>query len=212
MNIYQKLLEVRKSVPYLKKEASGQQYQYVGSSQTLGALREKLDEMGIVLETRVLNHNVTTTVNNKGTLSHFTELDIEYTWVNAENPEEKIVIPFYGQGVDLAGEKGVGKALTYSEKYFMLKQFNIPTDKDDPDAFQQKAETYRKPDPITSEQVGTIKTKAMEFANIRGGTDEQVFAHLKIKDITKLTAQQATDTLNTLQSWINKAQKEKQGA
>ena len=36
------------------------------------------------------------------------------------------------------GEKGVGKALTYAEKYFMLKFFNIPTDKDDPDSFQKK--------------------------------------------------------------------------
>jgi hypothetical protein len=59
------------------------------------------------------------------------------TWVDTESGEE-LSIPWYGQGVDLAGEKGVGKALTYAEKYFILKQFNIPTDKDDPDAFQDK--------------------------------------------------------------------------
>ena len=40
---------------------------------------------------------------------------------------------FYGQGVDISGEKGVGKALTYAEKYFLLKFFNIPTDEADPD-------------------------------------------------------------------------------
>ena len=32
--------------------------------------------------------------------------------------------------VDIAGEKGVGKALTYGKKYFLLKFFNIATDKD----------------------------------------------------------------------------------
>jgi len=30
MNIYQKLLEVRKTVPYLQKTASGAQYKYTG--------------------------------------------------------------------------------------------------------------------------------------------------------------------------------------
>jgi hypothetical protein len=60
-------------------------------------------------------------------------------WVDTESGES-YTIPWYGQGVDLAGEKGVGKALTYAEKYFILKQFNIPTDKDDPDSFQDKNE------------------------------------------------------------------------
>jgi hypothetical protein len=39
---------------------------------------------------------------------------------------------WYGQGID-SGERGVGKAMTYAEKYFLLKFFNIPTDEDDPD-------------------------------------------------------------------------------
>src|SRR5690606_10249645 len=47
---------------------------------------------------------------------------------------------WYGQGIDIAGEKGVGKALTYAEKYYLLKTFNIATDKDDPDSFQDKQE------------------------------------------------------------------------
>jgi hypothetical protein len=76
--------------------------------------------------------------NTKRTVDYFTELEMMFTWVNAEKPEEKIECKWYGQGVDTAGEKGVGKALTYAEKYFMLKFFNIPTDKDDPDSFQSK--------------------------------------------------------------------------
>lgn len=208
MNIYQKLLEVRKSVPYLKKEAQAKQYNYVGSSQTLGAVREKLDEMNLVLETRVLGHNLISNVNDKGTMVHFTELDLEYTWVNAENPEEKVTIPWYGQGVDLAGEKGVGKALTYAEKYFILKQFNIATDKDDPDAFQQKAESYRKPDAITDEQTELLKQKAKEFAEMRNASLEDTFKALGVVDLSKLTKDQAAQKLQSLGSWINKAKKE----
>lgn len=150
MNIFQKLVEVRKSVSYLQKESQSVQYKYVGSSQVLGALRATMDELQLLLIPRVTGHKVTESVveqhekdtNNvtKRTVTYFTELDMTMTWINAEKPDEVIECGWYGQGVDIAGEKGVGKCMTYAEKYFMLKFFNIPTDKDDPDSFQAKHE------------------------------------------------------------------------
>lgn len=140
MNIHQKLIEVRKSAPYLQKANKGAQYSYVSSSQTLSALKAKMDELGLLLVPRVIGKEVRENTNSKGAQVYFTELVMEYTWINAEDPNETITCPWYGQGVDIAGEKGVGKALTYAEKYFMLKFFNIPTDKDDPDAHQKKQE------------------------------------------------------------------------
>ena len=216
LNIYQKLIEVRKSVPYLKKESQGHQYQYTGSSQVLSSVRAKMDELGLLLTTKVIGHNLLTeTVENKDkydnlkkTTTYFTELDIEFTWINVENPEEIITIPFYGQGVDIAGEKGVGKALTYAEKYFLLKQFNIATDKDDPDAFQEKAESYRRHEPITPQELGTLKTKVLEFAQLRGKTDTDVYEALKVDDITVLTSKDAKEIIATLNGWITKAKKD----
>jgi len=139
MNIYQKLIEVRKAVPFLKKENEGYQFKYVSSSQTLAALREAMDANGLILIPKVLSERVQDHTTDRGKHSYFTILNIEFTWVNADNPDEKIVCPWAGQGLD-EGEKGVGKALTYAEKYFMLKFFNVPTDKDDPDADQKKPE------------------------------------------------------------------------
>jgi len=220
MNIYQKLVEVRKSVPYLQKEAEGQQYSYVGSSQVLGAVRAKMDELGLLLTVKVLGHNVKgDTVENtdkygklKKTTTYFTELDLLFTWVNAEKPEEIIELPFYGQGVDIAGEKGVGKALTYAEKYFLLKQFNIATDKDDPDSFQQKAETYRKPESITPEQLGNLKMKVLELTQLRNVTEDKIYSSLKIKDLTQLTSDKFQGVSDTLDIWIKNAKKAAAGA
>ena len=146
MNIFQKLVEVRKAVPYLKKENSGYQFNYVSSSQVLGNLKQRMDELGVLLMPKVVGKKVTIDTyektdakgNVKRTVDYFTELDMTFTWINADSPEQTIECPWYGQGIDTAGEKGVGKALTYAEKYFMLKFFNIPTDKDDPDSFQEK--------------------------------------------------------------------------
>ena len=150
MNLHEKLIEVRKVVPYLQKENKGSQYQYVSSSQVLSNCKQKMDELKILLVPMVTGHKVSESPIEqhdkdgnvfKRTTTYFTELDMTMTWVNAEKPDETISCPWYGQGVDIAGEKGVGKAMTYAEKYFMLKFFNIPTDKDDPDSFQDKIDT-----------------------------------------------------------------------
>lgn len=153
MNIYQKLIEVRKEVPYIQKADKGAQYNYTGSSRVLAACKNKMDELGLLLVPAVTGHKLSESPIEfkdgngnvtKRTTTYFTELEMTMTWINAENPEEKIVSPWYAQGVDIAGEKGVGKALTYGEKYFLLKFFNIATDKDDPDAFQAKHENEPK--------------------------------------------------------------------
>ena len=140
MNIYEKLIEVRKAVPYLQKEAKGHQYNYVSSSQVLSAVRQRMDEVGLMLIPTITNTKVSAENDGKRT-TYFTELWIDFTWVNAEKPDETVKSSWYGQGIDIAGERGVGKALTYAEKYYLLKTFNIATDTDDPDSFQDKQES-----------------------------------------------------------------------
>ena len=148
MNLHQKLIEIRKGVPYLKKASKNQQqgFLYTSSSQVLSALKAGMDELGVLLVPEITGH----VLHEKSTMTlkkldgkeesgkqHVTELDLLMTWVDAEKPSDTISCTWYAQGVD-QHEKGVGKALTYAEKFFMLKFFNIPTDKDDPDAFEER--------------------------------------------------------------------------
>lgn len=143
--LYEKLLKIKESVEYLQKENEGQQYNFVSSSQVISALRKKMNEYKLLLipEVEEARYNVITEkISSKGnpTVDLLTELFIHFKWVNVENPQETLIVKWYGQGVDTSGEKGIGKAYTYAEKYFLLKFFNIPTDKDDPDFFQEKQE------------------------------------------------------------------------
>ncbi|MEC1552583.1 ERF family protein [Bacillus haynesii] len=218
MNIYQKLVEVRKAVPYLKKDNRGEQYSYTSSSQVVAAIREKMDEFGLLLVPNIIDKNVRTeTVEfkdkngnvNKKTTTYFTELTMEFKWINAENPEETMVVPFYAQGVDRAGEKGVGKALTYAEKYYLLKQFNIPTDEADPDAFQEKVESSKPPEMITQEQMDQIQSLAQSYVELRGqGNVKTVLTALNVMDINKIQKGQADKCIFQLERWVAKAQKE----
>ncbi|MGO0173846.1 ERF family protein [Bacillus licheniformis] len=208
MNIYQKLVEVRKAVPYLKKSNQGHQYNYTGSSQVVGAIREKIDELGLLLIPAIVDKKVTAEKNGNR-ITYFTELDIEYTWVNAEKPDETIKTTFYAQGIDIGGEKGVGKALTYAEKYFLLKQFNVPTDQDDPDAFQQKVESSKPPEMITQEQKDEIQSLAQSYVELRGqGNVKTVLTALNVMDINKIQKGEADKCIFQLKRWVTKVQKE----
>jgi hypothetical protein len=61
---------------------------------------------------------------------------------------------------------------------------------------------------ITPEQVGTLKIKALEFGELRGKNDADVYGALKIQDVTKLTESQANEVIKKLETWIEKAKAE----
>ena len=48
-NLYQKLVEVRKEVVNFSKDTEGYGYNYVSGSQAIGKIREKMDELGVLL-------------------------------------------------------------------------------------------------------------------------------------------------------------------
>jgi hypothetical protein len=134
MNLFQKLLEIQKSLTALVKDAenASDKYDYVSSLNVLGAIRPKMDELGLLLFFKVREAKLSEGQTKAGTTRYMTEEWFDCEWIDVDSGE-KYVIPFYAQGVDLAGEKGVGKCLTYCEKVFLLKQFHIATPKDDPD-------------------------------------------------------------------------------
>lgn len=188
MNIYQKLIEVRKAVPYLKKDNQGYKFKYVSSSQTLGALKQKMDDLGLLLIPGVLKQETRDHTTKEGKHEYFTILDMTYKWVDAEKPEDSICCTWTGHGLD-PGEKGVGKALTYAEKYFMLKFFNIPTDKDDPDSFQKKQENSAPPLKKTSADFIPYVDKCESATGVDNWlkkNDVSIKKHLSNTEINKL--------------------------
>ena len=68
-------------------------------------------------------------------LDFIVQARLTYKWVNAEEPTDFIEVPWVmvGQQADDIS-KAVGTAMTYNERYFLLKQFGLPTDEDDADA------------------------------------------------------------------------------
>lgn len=135
MNLFEKLLDIQTSIDVFVKDGKNQtdKYDFVSNNAVLNVIRPKMNELKLLLILATTEGRLHEGTTKSGTTRFMTELDILFTWVDCESGE-KLEVPFYAQGVDLAGEKGVGKAVTYAEKYFLLKFFHVPTDKDDPDS------------------------------------------------------------------------------
>lgn len=67
---------------------------------------------------------------------------------------------------------------------------------------------------INSKEFGELKTKVLEFAQLREKTEDEVYAVMKISDPTALTSQDAKIIITKLDGWITSAKKElkKKGA
>lgn len=134
-SIYKKLLELQKAVVGLTKDKSGNSYQYVSGDKLLSIVRPKMDELGLLLIPEVEESNYTRQDYNtsKGEKSEiFCALRLKFTWVDAESGET--VVCHWASSGQNNWDKGLGSALTYGERYFLLKFFHIATDKDDVDA------------------------------------------------------------------------------
>ena len=135
MNLNEKLLDMQKRVTSILKDDKNMsdKYDFVSGENALNTFRPMMDELKLLLVPRVERAELHEGATKSGTSRFMTEVWYSMVWLDVESGET-LSVPWYAQGVDLAGEKGVGKAATYGEKYFLLKFFHVPTKKDDPDS------------------------------------------------------------------------------
>lgn len=140
MNIYQKMSAITAEITAVAKNLNvgwGQNsYKAVGEADVLATVKPIEEKYGVYsypVNRHIMDTSVLTSVNSKGNEVRqlFMRIETTYRFVNAEMPEEYIDIKTYGDGVD-SQDKAPGKAMTYADKYALLKAYKIITG-DDPD-------------------------------------------------------------------------------
>lgn len=134
MSIYKKLLEIQKHCKGLAKDASGGNYTYVSGNKLLSYIRTKMDDVGVILKQEVLelsNERIDYKTRNGERSEMMTKVMMRFTWIDCETGESDVNL-FAANGMN-DWEKGLGSALTYAERYFIMKYFHIATDEDDVD-------------------------------------------------------------------------------
>lgn len=147
----QKLMELKKLVSIMKKDSEGHGYNYVSEESILLALNDKMIELGVKLTPRfvpgTLFSQVVNYQNAKGTpkTDVLVRSELQFIWKDIESGEIEVVDwGLLGQQAD--GSQALGSGLTYANRYFLLKYFNVTTSDDDPDKIRSAiaAEEERK--------------------------------------------------------------------
>lgn len=220
LNLYQKIADVKANIEGFTKDTKGYNYSYVSGSQVLHRIRNKMIEHNLLLVPKTSDENYkqieVTRFNKKAsrevTTSEFVvEMKLTYLWINADKPEEQLEVSFYSVGQQDDVSKAHGTALTYAERYFLMKFFNIPTDEDDADA-KQKQEKYNKE---SSQTVGVLKQEVLNFIDLMKSLDkevsqQQVEQKFGIQNYTSMTEQQAVNTISKIQNMANKYKENEQ--
>jgi hypothetical protein len=138
-NLFQKLLEIQRHIMGLGKDKAAGQYRYVTGDKVLENIKPLMNTMGILLKQEVLSIE-NTRQDYKTRSGEASEINskvmMKFTWVDCATGEKDENL--FGANGQNAWDKGVGSALTYGERYFLLKYFHIATDEDDIDNPQRK--------------------------------------------------------------------------
>lgn len=163
LNIYQRMLaataEINRVAKNLKVDVTKtSSYKAVAEADVLEAVKPVEEKHGIYsfpVARKIIKDEIlisTSTWDGKATekQSQFMRVETTYRFVNVDKPDDFIEITTYGDGVD-SQDKAPGKAMTYGDKYALLKAYKIQTG-DDPDAdasgdLKKKPKTIVPPSP-----------------------------------------------------------------
>jgi len=179
MNIYQRLANIRKRVEVMRKDSKAYGYTYTNEEAILARITGAMEKYRLSLIPGIVPGTTRVSPYTYAKLK-FTQdgeryeepcnevlvsADMTWTWVNNDNPNEFIVVPWTMVGQQSDASQSFGSGLTYSSRYFLLKYFNISTTKDDPDNWRskQRAADAEEDQMIASGIVAEINTGILAY-------------------------------------------------
>lgn len=145
LNIYEKMLAITNELTSVAKNLSvgvgAGKYKAVGEADILAAVKP-LEEKYKIYSYPISREVILTSemATKSGGKNLVLRLKTIYRFVNTEKPEEFIDQISYGDGID-SQDKAPGKAMTYSDKYALMKAYKIITG-DDPDQYKSEDVYY----------------------------------------------------------------------
>ncbi len=131
-NILQRINEVRKEVPFIKKDASIQGYKAVTHDQVTSRVRDSLVKHGVIIIPMIVTSEFVNTgsTTSKGAPIMRFEATYNVVFYNCDDKEDFIEFPVTAHAMDF-GDKAPGKCVSYATKSAILKMFNIETGEND---------------------------------------------------------------------------------
>lgn len=148
-NIFQRMAAISVEMATVAKNLTvgdgKNKYKAVSERDIIDAVKPLEAKFGVYsypVSRRVLESNMLETETQYGTKTTFmTRIETTYRFVNVDKPDEFIEIVSFAEGID-SQDKGSGKAMTYADKYALMKAYKISTG-DDPDQEASQPTEYK---------------------------------------------------------------------
>ena len=152
LNLYQKLAKIRAISEVAKKNKKGFNYTYTDITEILANVTAGMKKYNVSLipsiDTgtssieKVIFENTKFTKNGEQYVNHVEEMlfsaDMHFIWVNDDNPDEKVVIPWFATASMSDASQALGSAMTYTMRQFLTSYFQIAQADYDVDAYRSK--------------------------------------------------------------------------
>ena len=133
-NLYEKLHIIQSRIISLRTDSQSFGYKYLSGVKLLDHIKPLMNEFGLLLKQEVLsidNTRIDYTTKNGAKTEILSKVMMKFTWIDCVTGDTDENL--FGANGQNDFEKGLGSALTYGERYFLLKYFHISTDEDDID-------------------------------------------------------------------------------
>lgn len=152
LNLIQKLAKIRAISDVVSKEKRGYNYSYADITSILAKITTGMKKYGVSLIPQIVpgtanvEQNVVTNTKfdktGKAYDNTVTEMlvsaDMVFKWVNDENPDECIEVPWFVAGSQSDPSQALGSGLTYCTRYFLCNYFQIAQADSDVDTYRSK--------------------------------------------------------------------------
>lgn len=177
----EKLQVIKSEVDIMKKNKDGYGYSYVDEESILLKINSHMINLGIKLTPQLVPGTLHTEVvryvdkKKNDVTDILVTSEMEFIWKDIATGET-IKVPWGLVGQQSDGSQAFGSGLTYSNRYFLLKYFNISTSQDDPDELRKRIKQEEEQKKMTAEQTKVKKLFAMAITKF--GKKELVYEKL----------------------------------
>ena len=126
LNVHQRISRIMSEIDYIKKDKSinfgkGGGFTVVGHDAVTKLIHPLLVKHGV---------NIIPTIKQIIQEGNRSRVDLEFRWINIDNPSDHFVTEASGYGIDQQ-DKGIGKGWSVAQRYTVLKTLHLETgDKD----------------------------------------------------------------------------------
>lgn len=178
-----KLAEVMGIMRGVKKEGfnKAQNYRFVRETDVAERASEALAERRVWIHQTVTFSEMTPLyITNSGLQMWLTHVKMDFRFIDGETGEVTEPQNFEGYGAD-TGDKGIYKAMTGAEKYFLMKSFLVSTG-DDPEADEKVDKAAAAAGATSGTRIARGRT-----AGVKRGGKSDVATGAQINEIARLT-------------------------